>query len=135
MLWHNWSLKMKCRGGGSLERQMVLQSPREQGATRPPPLVPRAHSHRFESWPDYDGNRFPAAEDIWPFLCTTSLPVVAQSFWKMFWSTQHRVSIQLQEKPHGKGLLMRSVAKDMPSFVTFEQVQMAPSPGTPTSTF
>lgn len=39
----------------------------------------------------------------------------------MFWSTQHRESIHLQEKSHGKGLFMQSVAKDMPSFVTFEQ--------------
>lgn len=30
---------------------------------------------------------------------------------------------------------MQWVAKDMPSFVSFEQLRMAPSPGTPTSTF
>lgn len=51
------------------------------------PLISRAHSHHFNSWPDYDGNIFPATEVICPFPSSTSLLTPAQSFWRIFWST------------------------------------------------
>lgn len=109
----------------SLDRQTVPWDSREQGATNlhlfeePTPT--------FDSWPDYDGNIFPGAELICPFPSSTSLLTPAQSFWRMFWSTQQGDSTRLQEVSHGKRLLMQSAAKDMPSLVSFEQVWMAPS--------
>lgn len=46
----------------------------------------------------------------------------------------HTDRIQLQETSHGKVLFMQPAAKDMPSSVSFETVQMVPGPGTATST-
>lgn len=104
--------------------------PGEQGATNPCLF----QEPTTKTCPNWDGNQFPAAEDICPFLFSASLLTPAQSFGGCSGTHTHRDRIQLQETSHGKVLFMQPAAKDMPSSVSFETVQMVPGPGTATST-